>query len=284
MSSNNPNRVSALNTNWHNRSPSSVTSDAATFHTADGHMELSQMETSQRQSSHTSKPKEKTPSSQYSISSSPRVDSSQMSRQDSGFSDGVRTPPPSSRRTSTSSTSHRPHSKRTHSTSQRPNTHRATRSFPTTTQLPTSKRPSISTRHTTQPQPPYEFYHFPTLSPTSPLSAQQTPAPPPPPPATCQYWTSDSTRRLEYAAIDAASRGVRGFLVRLVPDCILPKTARRTRLYEGDEDGDGGSDAGSVRRYRIPLEGEKRSGSRTCVESCKKPGLLKRLSSSGKGK
>jgi hypothetical protein len=40
----------------------------------------------------------------------------------------------------------------------------------------------------------------------------------PQPPQTTHYWTSDSTRRLEYAAIDAASRGVKGWVRRhLVP-------------------------------------------------------------------
>jgi len=68
----------------------------------------------------------------------------------------------------------------------------------------------------------------------------------PPPPQTTHYWTSDRTRRLEYAAIDAASRGVRGWVMRhVVPDCFVPKSKRRV----GFED-----DRGSVVRYRLELE------------------------------
>jgi hypothetical protein len=66
------------------------------------------------------------------------------------------------------------------------------------------------------------------------------------PPQTTHYWTSDKTRRLEYAAIDAASRGVRGWVMRhVVPDCFVPKSKRRV----GFED-----DRGSVVRYRLELE------------------------------
>ncbi|OWP02887.1 hypothetical protein B2J93_3467 [Marssonina coronariae] len=122
-------------------------------------------------------------------------------------------------------------------------------------------RPALSSRHTTpysasaslspsssQTQPPSsQFFQFPSLPPPSPPPAPQ-------PPATVQYWTSDSTRRLEYAAIDAASKGVKGFFVRMVPDCILPQEKRRARFCDGEE----GSEAGSVRRYRLvlPEEGE----------------------------
>lgn len=66
------------------------------------------------------------------------------------------------------------------------------------------------------------------------------------PPPTTHYWTSDRTRQLEYAAIDAASKGVRGWIMRnMVPDCFVPRDTRRA----GFED-----DGGSVRRYRIDLE------------------------------
>lgn len=66
------------------------------------------------------------------------------------------------------------------------------------------------------------------------------------PPPTTHYWTSDRTRQLEYAAIDAASKGVRGWIMRnMVPDCFVPRNTRRA----GFED-----DGGSVRRYRIDLE------------------------------
>lgn len=66
------------------------------------------------------------------------------------------------------------------------------------------------------------------------------------PPQTTHYWTSDSTRRLEYAAIDAASRGFTGWVRRhLVPDCFSP------RQHVAFDD-----DTGSVRRYRLELEDE----------------------------
>lgn len=98
----------------------------------------------------------------------------------------------------------------------------------------------------------HKFFQFPTLQ-----DPTQNPEPKglsSPPPATVHYWTSDSTRRLEYAAIDAANRGVRGFFIKLVPDCILSEAARRTRFHDDDD-----SDAGSVRRYRLVLPEEKAS-------------------------
>lgn len=76
-----------------------------------------------------------------------------------------------------------------------------------------------------------------------PPSAATTP---PLPPQTTHYWTSDRTRRLEYAAIDAASRGVRGWIMRnCVPECLVPRERRRVGF---------GDDSGSVRRYRLDLE------------------------------
>ncbi|KAL2890133.1 hypothetical protein HOO65_020675 [Ceratocystis lukuohia] len=66
-------------------------------------------------------------------------------------------------------------------------------------------------------------------------------------PQTTQYWTSDHTRRLEYAAIDAASRGVRGWVMRnLVPDCLVPKHNKQHVAFDDD--------TGSVRRYRLDLD------------------------------
>lgn len=69
----------------------------------------------------------------------------------------------------------------------------------------------------------------------------------PMPPQTTQYWTSDDTRRQEYAAIDAASRGVKGWVLRkLVPDCLLPKQSKQHVAFDDD--------TGSVRRYRLDLD------------------------------
>ncbi|KAK4461949.1 hypothetical protein QBC42DRAFT_297251 [Cladorrhinum samala] len=68
------------------------------------------------------------------------------------------------------------------------------------------------------------------------------------PPQTTHYWTSDQTRRLEYAAIDAASKGVRGWVMRhVVPECVIPPSKR----HLGFED-----DSGSVIRYRLSLDGD----------------------------
>lgn len=188
------------------------------------------------------------------------------------------------------------HPTKTTSASTRLSTKRSPRSSPTTAQ---TQRPNLQSRHTTPaPYQQYQFTHFPSLPP--PSAPQGVAAPPPPPPAACQYWTSDSTRRLEYAAIDAAGTGIRGFFIKLVPDCILPTNARRTRFCEGDDQ----SDAGSVRRYRIPLAGEKvvssatespssRSSTESSTPVCggsgsgsgsggKRPGMLRRLTSSFK--
>ncbi|CAM1502459.1 Fc.00g044430.m01.CDS01 [Cosmosporella sp. VM-42] len=93
------------------------------------------------------------------------------------------------------------------------------------------------------------FFHFPSPDPIqladSTPNERLAPTPAPtPPPQTTHYWTSDRTRRLEYAAIDAATRGVKGWIMRhLVPDCFVPN-----RHVSFDDD------SGSVRRYRLELE------------------------------
>jgi hypothetical protein len=118
------------------------------------------------------------------------------------------------------------------------------------------------------------FFHFPryqdpSLGPTSvdfavtpnnyghPSSTFPSVTPPPRietptyplPPQTTHYWTSDRTRRLEYAAIDAASRGFRGWMRRhMVPECFVPKEHRHLSFEE---------DGGSVVRYRLDLETEE---------------------------
>ncbi|KAK7747412.1 hypothetical protein SLS53_001667 [Cytospora paraplurivora] len=86
---------------------------------------------------------------------------------------------------------------------------------------------------------PYHHHHHHHPDDDSPLTTQQ-------PPQTTHYWTSDRTRRLEYAAIDAASRGVRGWIMRnCMPECLVPKEKRRVAFDD---------DTGSVRRYRLDLE------------------------------
>jgi hypothetical protein len=86
---------------------------------------------------------------------------------------------------------------------------------------------------------------------STPSFALEAPAYPLPP-QTTHYWTSDRTRRLEYAAIDAASNGVRGWVMRhVVPDCFVPQSKRRV----GFED-----DRGSVVRYRLELDDREEVG------------------------
>ncbi|EGR49110.1 uncharacterized protein TRIREDRAFT_121597 [Trichoderma reesei QM6a] len=76
------------------------------------------------------------------------------------------------------------------------------------------------------------------------------------PPQTTHYWTSDRTRRLEYAAIDAAGKGVKGWIRKnLLPDCF----AGKNRHVAFDDD------TGSVRRYRLDLEDEPEE---KCVSTC----------------
>ncbi|PMD60127.1 uncharacterized protein K444DRAFT_643127 [Hyaloscypha bicolor E] len=288
-----------LTTSHHNRSLSNIsaTSDACTFHSAQDHPQSSHMEMRPLSSSQTAS--SQTPSSPTKSTpvSSQKLDAIKMSRQDSGYQE-------SSPRTSTSSrhsshASSRPSKPKRRSTteskssSSRPNAKRASRSSMNAAQIRTStsgSRPSLSSRHTS-PFPhtdiqnihqPYKFFQFPApvlaADPTPPPDPPQSPHPPPPP-ATTQYWTSDQTRRLEYAAIDAAGKGVRGFFIRLVPDCILPPTSRRTRFCEqGGEDG--ASDAGSVRRYRLCLPEEKEGGEVGVKE--RRQGLWRRVTGRGR--
>ncbi|PMD22774.1 hypothetical protein NA56DRAFT_701854 [Hyaloscypha hepaticicola] len=230
---------------------------------------------------------------------SPKLESTKMARQDSGYQE-------MSPRTSTSSrhSSTRPSKPKRRSTaesssksSSRPSNKKTSRSSTSGAQVRTSisgSRPSLSSRHTS-PFPrtdianihaPYKFFQFPApvlaaLPPSEPEPEPQEPAPLPPP-ATTQYWTSDTTRRMEYAAIDAAGKGVRGFFIRLVPDCILPPASRRTRFCEDDA----ASDAGSVRRYRLCLPEEKDGGSVSGVEcggeEQRKLGLWRRVLGRGR--
>lgn len=182
-----------------------------------------------------------------------------MRRQDSGYesipsgskSGGSQV---SSRRTSmtsssTSSSSHHAHAR----PGTRPSIHRATRSTPASRTGYTSgyglSRPSSQ-------QQSVSYYHFPDADDETEDAAhaeedddnddETTGTVYPPPPQTTHYWTSDHTRRLEYAAIDAASQGVKGWMLRhVVPDCFIPKENRRLRFDD---------DSGSVRRYRLELD------------------------------
>ena len=191
----------------------------------------------------------------------------EMRRQDSGYESMIRRDSHSShRRTSTASVTSSTRRRRTRSSTPRCSKSGPVSQVPRRAHQPMSPNSSHSTRQHAQ-QPPTSFFQFPHFITTEPEMVdetemtvtrnyrsgsdcppvQETPAYPPPP-QTTHYWTSDRTRRLEYAAIDAASRGVRGWIRRhIVPDCFVPKEKRRL----GFED-----DRGSVVRYRLDLEGE----------------------------
>lgn len=142
-----------------------------------------------------------------------------------------------------------------------------------------TKRPPRPNGRRSHPDPApssaHQFFHFPTPHTlTSPPGSARSDrphevVPPPPPPPTCHYWTSDRTRRLEYAAIDAASRGFKGYALKLVPDCFLGAEHRHRRRgfwCERDRRRRRDSQCGSVRRYRLEMELEEEdSGSRSMM-------------------
>ncbi|CAG8975091.1 hypothetical protein HYALB_00008930 [Hymenoscyphus albidus] len=281
-------RSQHLTTSYHNRSYSSITSssDAGTFHSALAHPSHMEMRPMSQKNHKTTRTVKRPTSPLIPIPApSPKLEAVKMNRQDSGFSTGSNNSPrnsTSSRRPSPSKREkegreEKEGSKRrsTSYTSSRPSTTKKTSKSSSTPAAPrtstsSNRRPNLQSRHTTQctTQQTYQYFHFPSLSdpePSDPNNQIQLSSPSaredkhiPAPPATIQYWTSDNTRRLEYAAIDAASRGVRGFFTKLVPDCILPQSSRRTRFSDGDD----GDDVGSVRRYRLQLPDEKTTHSR----------------------
>lgn len=207
----------------------------------------------------------------------------QMRRQDSGYESLTPRKSQSRRRTSSTLSSSSPASRHR----KRPSIRRAAQSGPVThLSRPGAQAMSLTRSH--QPHPHSStFFHFPVPEPATRTSVDGTvlvtstalagdldygygyddaelppveaPSHPTPPPQTTHYWTSDRTRRLEYAAIDAASRGVRGWVMRhMVPECFVPRERRRV----GFDD-----DAGSVRRYRLELE---------CEESAEKEAFASR--------
>ncbi|KAI1175240.1 hypothetical protein F4777DRAFT_341730 [Nemania sp. FL0916] len=128
----------------------------------------------------------------------------------------------------------------------RPSIQRAVKSRPATY----PRRLTCPSVHMTTPQQHHStsYYYFP--SPEEITSDEVAEEPEEvyhhPPPQTTHYWMSDHTRRLEYAAIDAASRGIKGWVMKhVVPDCFVPKDNRRLTFDD---------DTGSVRRYRLELE------------------------------
>jgi hypothetical protein len=210
-----------------------------------------------------------------------------MKRQDSGYggsngatprnSNSYSRPPPHqpTRRTSNASVAGQPSRPRT-----RPSTRRSAKSYhhppsasmtgvnsgPTASYF--SSRPSSQHHH----QSSSSYFHFPSPDPLEPAAdaatRPRTPSASPPtaspsitqlPPQPIHYWTSDRTRRLEYAAIDAASRGIKGWFRRnLIPDCMLASDQGHIAFDD---------DTGSVRRYRLELEEEPHD------EKRRRPGL-----------
>lgn len=77
-------------------------------------------------------------------------------------------------------------------------------------------------------------------------------------------WTLPSTRRREYEKIDKARRGFRGLLRRVTPR-ILRKNGR-VGFHDHDDDGKG-SDAGTVRRFRMDVA----DGESAVEETAKSP-------------
>ncbi|GAP92568.1 hypothetical protein SAMD00023353_8600240 [Rosellinia necatrix] len=144
----------------------------------------------------------------------------------------------------TSKAAHRNTSQTRHR--KRPALQRAAKSTP----VSYPRRLSGSYPHTPAPkqQQLNSYYYFP--SPDAITGRPKTAEEPeqvyhPPPPQTTHYWMSDHTRRLEYAAIDAASRGIKGWVIKHVPDCFVSKDHRRLTFDD---------DTGSVRRYRLELD------------------------------
>lgn len=64
-------------------------------------------------------------------------------------------------------------------------------------------------------------------------------------------WTSDATRRREYASIDRQNSRVRRLMRKLLPSCM--SATNPAKFYDAEDE----SDAGSVRRYRLKLDEEK---------------------------
>lgn len=184
-----------------------------------------------------------------------RPEAQAMERQDSGYES----------RTSVSSISRPSLPRRSSSRKHRPTPKRASRSTPSVNPPSSSSNGYSSSRRSS-----HQYFTFPSLEPED---AELPPASHTPPPATVHYWTSEETRRLEYAAIDAASKGVRGLLSKMVPDCMVPKEQRRVGFHTDDND----SDAGSVRRYRLSLSApeEKRPS-----KPNKRPSFWRRWTSS----
>lgn len=176
-------------------------------------------------------------------------EASKMQRQDSGYesygpssprnsmSNGSRPSVTVSRRNSSASAGRM--------RSSRPSTRRSARSYNTYS----NGQAPYKVRSYAQSQP-VGYVQFPTpdlVELAEPSASEAVTVPQLP--QTTHYWTSDSTRRLEYAAMDAAGRGVKGWMRKhLVPDCLVPQDSKHVSFDD---------DTGSVRRYRLQLEDDR---------------------------
>lgn len=164
--------------------------------------------------------------------------SQQMHRQDSGYESCSYSPrasisrsrPPIVRQNSNMSTTQ---------LRSRPSTRRSSKPYNASRNGSVYKVQSYATS-----QPSTTYYQFPALDVVELTETVSRSEVTPPLPQTTHYWTSDSTRRLEYAAIDAAGRGVKGWIKKhLVPECMVGPQ----HIHFDD-------DSGSVRRYRLELD------------------------------
>jgi hypothetical protein len=111
---------------------------------------------------------------------------------------------------------------------------------------------------------------------TSSPSAQPTR---PPRPGFSISWTSTETRRLEYKKIDRSHSGLRGLWKRLTPKWCHGKCSRKGFFVSGKSRS---SDAGSVRRYRIPLEEDDDGSNDDEVENEKRGNIARREKPEGR--
>lgn len=192
-----------------------------------------------------------------------------MQRQDSGY-ESIASPrtstshfrPAAARRPSNASSNGPGSSSRPRT---RPSIHRSAKTHPQY-----AARTSNQSLHLVRVNPPsQQFTYFQFPSPDAIELAEAAPEDPPAPPLPPQpthYWTSDRTRRLEYAAIDAATRGVKGWVMRnLVPECFVPKENRHVSFDD---------DTGSVRRYRLDLEDDHEERMPSSDEGRRRKGWL----------
>lgn len=166
-----------------------------------------------------------------------------MQRQDSGYESWSPSPRTSVSHARPTVVRHNSTMSATTRVRSRPSTHRSSKPYSNNNNNNNHALYQVKSYATSQPG---AYYQFPALDMVELTETETQMEVSPPLPQTTHYWTSDSTRRLEYAAIDEASRGVKGWVRKhLVPECF------------GDRHVHFDDDSGSVRRYRLDLGEEK---------------------------